>query len=378
MPSDWPRSSTPPWRPGHRPAADGRPGAVARRRRAARSGRRRAVPLVRGAPRRRGHAHHRRLPATRAGQRDHAAIRLGRRLVRCRQPGRPDRPGARPASPRPGSWDWSASNRGKLVPTAAARRLTENLAGLFEHIARRLPLGASEAEQQAGVLWLLAVAAGRSDALQVVGRGLAALGWVDRVPATRRSHGRDPPRAPDADGVRTAGADGRRRVRDRRSDATALARATLLAMSRRTPRLAGQDRRPRAHRHADRGEPPVWRRVVVPESLALRELHGVLQSGDGWRSAHLHLFRIGQLLYGDVEDFTGELGDEDVTTVGDVAAQIGEFDYTTTSVTAGSTGSRSASGRRRRPHRTAWTAPAPARRRTAAVRAAMSGCRGPR
>jgi hypothetical protein len=39
--------------------------------------------------------------------------------------------------------------------------------------------------------------------------------------------------------------------------------------------------------------PMVWRRVLVPETYSLRELHGVIQVTMGWESLHLFEFRIG-------------------------------------------------------------------------------------
>lgn len=37
--------------------------------------------------------------------------------------------------------------------------------------------------------------------------------------------------------------------------------------------------------------PMIWRRVVVPTTMTLRELHGVLQVAMGWEGIHLFLFR---------------------------------------------------------------------------------------
>jgi hypothetical protein len=73
--------------------------------------------------------------------------------------------------------------------------------------------------------------------------------------------------------------------------------------------------------------PPVWRRLAVPTSLTLRELHEVIQAAMGWQGYHLHLFEVDGVLYGDVEDFPGRLGDEDKTTVGRVAAAVRGFRY---------------------------------------------------
>jgi Plasmid pRiA4b ORF-3-like protein len=44
--------------------------------------------------------------------------------------------------------------------------------------------------------------------------------------------------------------------------------------------------------------PKVWRRVVVPETIALGELHRALQVTLGWRDTHPHEFIIGGKRYG--------------------------------------------------------------------------------
>lgn len=36
--------------------------------------------------------------------------------------------------------------------------------------------------------------------------------------------------------------------------------------------------------------PPIWRRVLVPSSIRLNELHGVIQLSFGWTDTHMHLF----------------------------------------------------------------------------------------
>ena len=47
--------------------------------------------------------------------------------------------------------------------------------------------------------------------------------------------------------------------------------------------------------------PMVWRRVLVPESATLRELHGILQVGMGWDGIHLYYFDIHAVHYGSFE-----------------------------------------------------------------------------
>jgi hypothetical protein len=51
----------------------------------------------------------------------------------------------------------------------------------------------------------------------------------------------------------------------------------------------------------DDTEPPAWRRLVVPLTTTLSELHHILQAAMGWTDSHLHQFEIGGLRYGDFE-----------------------------------------------------------------------------
>lgn len=46
-------------------------------------------------------------------------------------------------------------------------------------------------------------------------------------------------------------------------------------------------------------EPVIWRRLVVPLTATLADLHHILQAAMGWKDAHLHAFEIGGLRYGD-------------------------------------------------------------------------------
>ena len=47
--------------------------------------------------------------------------------------------------------------------------------------------------------------------------------------------------------------------------------------------------------------PMIWRRVLVPESVSLRELHGILQVSMGWEGTHLYYFDIYAVHYGAFE-----------------------------------------------------------------------------
>lgn len=47
--------------------------------------------------------------------------------------------------------------------------------------------------------------------------------------------------------------------------------------------------------------PMVWRRVLVPTTLTLRELHGVIQVAMGWEALHLYQFSLRAARYGSSE-----------------------------------------------------------------------------
>ena len=51
-------------------------------------------------------------------------------------------------------------------------------------------------------------------------------------------------------------------------------------------------------------KPTIWRRLLVPATLTLAQLHDVLQTAMGWDNGHMHEFRIGDRHFGtpDPED----------------------------------------------------------------------------
>ncbi len=56
-------------------------------------------------------------------------------------------------------------------------------------------------------------------------------------------------------------------------------------------------------------DPAIWRRVEVPANFTLESLHGVLQNIMGWADYHLHHFRIGGLMYGELTPEDREMQD---------------------------------------------------------------------
>jgi Plasmid pRiA4b ORF-3-like protein len=63
--------------------------------------------------------------------------------------------------------------------------------------------------------------------------------------------------------------------------------------------------------------PPVWRRILVPRDITLRNLHRTLQTVMGWTNAHLHQFVLpGTRNFGLRQGFGGKVGNENRTTLG--------------------------------------------------------------
>jgi hypothetical protein len=56
-------------------------------------------------------------------------------------------------------------------------------------------------------------------------------------------------------------------------------------------------------------KPPVWRRLLMPGTMNLGELHTAIQAAMGWHDCHLHVFDIGGESFGDrrsVDDVADE------------------------------------------------------------------------
>lgn len=73
----------------------------------------------------------------------------------------------------------------------------------------------------------------------------------------------------------------------------------------------------------DRAEPPVWRRVVLPSTLHLDQLHALLQELFGWTDSHLHRFTQGASPWDrDVEVFLCPLDVEEGEDEGPPASEV--------------------------------------------------------
>jgi len=57
--------------------------------------------------------------------------------------------------------------------------------------------------------------------------------------------------------------------------------------------------------------PEIWRRIEVPSTITLAELHHVIQNAMGWTNSHLHDFDLGDVRYGmALDDFDDGMADE--------------------------------------------------------------------
>jgi hypothetical protein len=75
----------------------------------------------------------------------------------------------------------------------------------------------------------------------------------------------------------------------------------------------------------DRIEPQIWRRLIVPSSFNLRDLHLVLQAAFGWMNAHLHEFEIGGLRFADADVANAENGRDDSRAFEEMDVRLRDF-----------------------------------------------------
>jgi hypothetical protein len=74
-------------------------------------------------------------------------------------------------------------------------------------------------------------------------------------------------------------------------------------------------------------KPPVWRRLLVPGSMTLRDLSEAILTAMGWMGGHLHAFEVGGRQYGDPAT-TDDVADEKRLTLnGVLKSGVRRFGY---------------------------------------------------
>ncbi|MFN8497976.1 MAG: plasmid pRiA4b ORF-3 family protein [Anaerolineae bacterium] len=72
-----------------------------------------------------------------------------------------------------------------------------------------------------------------------------------------------------------------------------------------------------------RSDPPIWRRILVRGSTTLYKLDLIIQIAMGWTNSHLHLFHVGDVVYGE-PDPEWDAKDERRAKLGQIVGQEGD------------------------------------------------------
>jgi hypothetical protein len=109
-------------------------------------------------------------------------------------------------------------------------------------------------------------------------------------------------------------------------DAEPLARAVAAFAASGAPRSIDQVAQLKVS--LSRARPPIWRRVLLPSTATLGDLHDVIQVLFGWDGDHLHMFDTGKKRYSDPFARLEETGNEETIRVRDAMAPGGTIAYT--------------------------------------------------
>lgn len=77
-------------------------------------------------------------------------------------------------------------------------------------------------------------------------------------------------------------------------------------------------------------KPPIWRRLLVPDSITFFDLHHIFQIAMGWKNAHLYDFRVGDYVIGYIDsDAPEDLADANKVTIDTLITKAGmRLNYT--------------------------------------------------
>ncbi|MCC3244328.1 plasmid pRiA4b ORF-3 family protein [Methylocystis sp. WRRC1] len=72
--------------------------------------------------------------------------------------------------------------------------------------------------------------------------------------------------------------------------------------------------------------PAIWRRVVIPLSWNLEQLHLAIQAAFNWWNYHLHEFNIGGLIFTDIKSLDGLLDSAEMQNFDEKTVRLQDFD----------------------------------------------------
>ncbi len=75
-------------------------------------------------------------------------------------------------------------------------------------------------------------------------------------------------------------------------------------------------------------KPPVWRRLLLPGTMTLADLHEAIQAAMGWYGGHLHVFDIAGRQYGDPRILEDVASETRLTLDGVLGTGVVRFTYT--------------------------------------------------
>jgi hypothetical protein len=75
-------------------------------------------------------------------------------------------------------------------------------------------------------------------------------------------------------------------------------------------------------------KPPVWRRLLLPGTMTLADLHEAIQAAMGWHGGHLHAFDVAGRQYGDPRTIDDVADETKLTLNGLLRSGVARFTYT--------------------------------------------------
>ncbi|MFZ1414925.1 MAG: plasmid pRiA4b ORF-3 family protein [Defluviicoccus sp.] len=75
-------------------------------------------------------------------------------------------------------------------------------------------------------------------------------------------------------------------------------------------------------------KPPIWRRLLMPDTMTLGDVHLAIQAAMGWEDDHLHAFDVGGRQYGDRQSVDNAADENRLTLSGVMKSGVTRFTYT--------------------------------------------------